>query len=91
MRTVPRHEFVAPEYRSLAYEDQALPIDCGQTSSQPSLVACMTETIRPRSGMKVPEVGTGSGYQAAILARTACRVFTIESGKVRPARFELNS
>ena len=78
MREVPRHEFVAPEYRSLAYSDQALPIDCGQTISQPSLVASMTETIRPRPGMKVLEVGTGSGYQAAILARAGCRVFTIE-------------
>jgi len=78
MRAVPRHEFVAPAYRSQAYEDYPLPIDCGQTISQPSLVAYMTELLRPRRGMKVLEVGTGSGYQAAILAHIGCRVFTIE-------------
>jgi protein-L-isoaspartate(D-aspartate) O-methyltransferase len=78
LRAVPRHEFVAPEYRSQAYEDYPLPIDCGQTISQPSLVAYMTELLRPRRGMKVLEVGTGSGYQAAILAHIGCRVFTIE-------------
>ena len=75
---MPRHEFVAPEYRSQAYEDYPLPIDCGQTISQPSLMAYMTELLRPRRGMKVLEVGTGSGYQAAILAHIGCRVFTIE-------------
>jgi protein-L-isoaspartate(D-aspartate) O-methyltransferase len=85
LRAVPRHEFVLPAYRSLAYTDQALPIDHGQTISQPSLVAYMTETIRPRPGMKVLEVGTGSGYQAAILARTGCRVFTIEIFKALAA------
>ena len=78
MRAVPRHEFVAPEYRSQAYEDYPLPIDYGQTISQPSLVAYMTELLRPRRGMKVLEVGTGSGYQAAVLAQIGCRVFTIE-------------
>jgi protein-L-isoaspartate(D-aspartate) O-methyltransferase len=78
MRAVPRHEFVAPEYRDEAYNDYPLPIDCGQTISQPSLVAMMTELLRPRRGMKVLEVGTGSGYQAAVLAQIGCRVFTIE-------------
>lgn len=78
MRAVPRHEFVAPEYRSQAYEDCPLPIDRGQTVSQPSLVAYMTELLRPRRGMKVLEVGTGSGYQAAVLAQIGCRVFTVE-------------
>ena len=78
MRAVPRHEFVAAEYRALAYEDHPLPIACGQTISQPSLVAFMTEVLRPRRGMKVLEVGTGSGYQAAVLASIGCRVFTIE-------------
>jgi protein-L-isoaspartate(D-aspartate) O-methyltransferase len=78
MRFVPRHEFVPAAYRSMAYADHPLPIDQGQTISQPSLVAYMTEIVRPRPGAKVLEVGTGSGYQAAILARTGCRVFTIE-------------
>jgi len=78
MRAVPRHEFIAPAYRGEAYEDHPLPIECGQTISQPSLVAYMTELLRPRPGMKVLEVGTGSGYQAAVLAEIGCRVFTIE-------------
>jgi len=78
MRAVPRHEFVAPAWRAQAYEDHPLPIECDQTISQPSLVAYMTELLRPRPGMKVLEVGTGSGYQAAVLAETGCRVFTIE-------------
>ncbi len=78
MAAVPRHEFVPPVERPLAYVDEALPIEQGQTISQPSLVASMTELIRPRRGMKVMEVGTGSGYQAAILSRIGCRVFSIE-------------
>ena len=78
MRAVPRHEFVAPRYRDEAYADHPLPIERGQTISQPSLVAYMTELLRPRRGMKVLEVGTGSGYQAAVLAEIGCRVFTIE-------------
>ncbi len=78
MRAVPRHEFVAPLFRDQAYEDHPLPIERGQTISQPSLVAYMTELLRPRRGMKVLEVGTGSGYQAAVLAAIGCRVFTIE-------------
>ncbi len=78
MRSVPRHEFVHPEYRAQAYEDHPLPTELGQTISQPSVVATMTELLRPRPGMKVLEIGTGSGYQAALLARIGCRVFTIE-------------
>ncbi len=78
MRTVPRHEFVPSHYRGAAYEDHPLPIGLGQTISQPYIVAFMTEVIRPRPGMKVLEVGTGSGYQAAVLAAAGCRVYTIE-------------
>lgn len=78
MREVPRHEFVPLRERSRAYEDTPLPIGHGQTISQPSLVAMMTELLRPRPGLRVLEVGTGSGYQAAILAATGARVWTIE-------------
>jgi len=78
MRAVPRHEFVLPQDRALAYEDHALPIAEGQTISQPTLVAFMTATVRPRPGLKVLEIGTGSGYQAAVLAATGCRVYSIE-------------
>ena len=78
MRTVPRHEFVLPEYLRRAYGDHALPITHGQTISQPYIVAYMTEMLRPEPEMKVLEVGTGSGYQAAVLAETGAEVFTIE-------------
>jgi protein-L-isoaspartate(D-aspartate) O-methyltransferase len=78
MRTVPRHEFVPEDQRGLAYEDIPLPIGHDQTISQPAVVALMTELIEPRPGKKVLEVGTGSGYQAAVLAQTGCRVWTIE-------------
>ena len=78
MRLVPRHEFVPPDQQGLAYEDIPLPIGHDQTISQPSVVALMTELIEPRPGKKVLEVGTGSGYQAAVLAQTGCRVWTIE-------------
>ena len=78
MRRVPRHEFVPARLRPLAYQDHPLEIGLGQTISQPSLVAYMTEVLRPRPGMKVLEVGTGSGYQAAILAQIGCTVRTIE-------------
>ena len=78
MATVPRHEFVPPEYLGQAYGDHPLPIGHGQTLSQPYIVGFMTETIRPRPGMKVLEVGTGSGYQAAILAAIGCEVYSIE-------------
>jgi protein-L-isoaspartate(D-aspartate) O-methyltransferase len=78
MRAVPRHAFVPEGLRDLAYADRALPIGLGQTISQPYIVAYMTEQIRPRPGMRVLEVGTGSGYQAAVLAATGATVYTIE-------------
>jgi len=78
MRAVPRHAFVPAEHRDRAYGDHPLPIGLGQTVSQPYIVAYMTETIRPKPGMRVLEVGTGSGYQAAILAAIGCDVYTVE-------------
>lgn len=78
LRTVPRHLFVPENYRSRAYEDGPLPIGYGQTISQPYIVGYMTEAIRPKAGFKVLEVGTGSGYQAAVLAEIADKVYTIE-------------
>ena len=78
MRAVPRHRFVPESVRALAYRDEALPIGHEQTISQPYIVALMTAALRPRPGMNVLEVGTGSGYQAAVLAETGVRVRTIE-------------
>jgi protein-L-isoaspartate(D-aspartate) O-methyltransferase len=78
MGAVPRHEFVPADVRDLAYGDHPLPIGYDQTISQPFIVAFMTEQLRPRAGMKVLEVGTGSGYQAAVLAAIGCEVYTIE-------------
>lgn len=78
MRAVPRHEFVPREFLDRAYENRPLPIGLGQTISQPYIVAYMTEIVRPRPGMRVLEVGTGSGYQAAVLAATGAEVYTIE-------------
>jgi protein-L-isoaspartate(D-aspartate) O-methyltransferase len=78
MREVPRHEFVPEDRRRLAYEDRPVPIGYGQTISQPHLVAYMTERIQPRPGMRVLEVGTGSGYQAAVLGAMLDEVYTIE-------------
>jgi len=78
MRTVPRHEFVPREFVDRAYENHPLPIGLGQTISQPYIVAYMTEIVRPRPGMRVLEVGTGSGYQAAVLAATGAEVYTME-------------
>lgn len=78
MREVPRHLFVLPEHRSVAYGDQALPIGHRQTISQPYIVASMTEALEPEPGSRVLEVGTGSGYQAAVLAACGMEVFTIE-------------
>ena len=78
MRSVPRHEFVLPEYRDLAYRDTALPIDAGQTISQPYVVAFMTEALALERDDTVLEVGTGSGYQAAVLAEIVRSVYSIE-------------
>ncbi len=78
MLEVPRHLFVPPEYRAAAYEDRPLPIGEGQTISQPYMVAAMTAALDPSPDDRVLEVGTGSGYQAAVLARLAREVITIE-------------
>lgn len=78
MGAVPRHEFVPAGHRSRAYGDHPLPIGYGQTISQPYTVAFMTEILNPKPGMKVLEVGTGSGYQAAVLAEIGCDVYTVE-------------
>ena len=78
MRRVPRHLFVPPEAAGLAYADRALPIAHGQTISQPYMVAVMTEALALRGDERVLEIGTGSGYQAAILAELAREVITIE-------------
>jgi protein-L-isoaspartate(D-aspartate) O-methyltransferase len=78
MRSVPRHEFVLPQYLDAAYENRPLPIGLGQTISQPYIVAYQTELVRPRKDLKVLEVGTGSGYQAAVLAATGAQVYTME-------------
>jgi len=78
MEAVPRHAFVPPEWLSQAYDDHPLPIGYGQTISQPYVVALMTELLDIQPGDKVLEIGTGSGYQAAILAQLTDRVYTIE-------------
>jgi protein-L-isoaspartate(D-aspartate) O-methyltransferase len=78
MAKVPRHRFVPQEYLSEAYADYPLPIGYGQTISQPYIVALMTQHLALRPGEKVLEVGTGSGYQAAILAELTDQVYTIE-------------
>lgn len=82
MRTVPRHLFVEEALRSQAYEDHPLPIGYGQTISQPFIVALMTTVLNVRPGMKVLEIGTGSGYQAAILAEMGADVYSVE--RVQP-------
>lgn len=78
MRDVPRHEFVPAELRAMAYRDSPLPIGLGQTISQPYIVAAMTELLRPEPDHVVFEVGTGSGYQAAVLGELVARVYTVE-------------
>ena len=81
MAIVPRHLFVSPPYRRRAYEDYPLPIDEGQTISQPYIVALMTQCLNLKKGDKVLEIGTGSGYQAAILAHLTDKVYSIEIRK----------
>jgi protein-L-isoaspartate(D-aspartate) O-methyltransferase len=78
MRRVERQRFVLPAFINRAYDDTALPIASGQTISQPYTVAFMTEKLHAGKDAKVLEIGTGSGYQAAVLAELGCRVFTIE-------------
>ena len=78
MSQVPRHEFVPLDRRKEAYEDHPLPIGQGQTISQPYMVASMVEALELKGTERVLEVGTGSGYQAAVLARLAARVYTME-------------
>jgi protein-L-isoaspartate(D-aspartate) O-methyltransferase len=78
MAKVPREEFVPTDERIDAYEDGPLPIDYGQTISQPYIVAFMTEQLRPKPTDRVLEIGSGSGYQAAILAELVTDVYTIE-------------
>ncbi|MDP7275284.1 MAG: protein-L-isoaspartate(D-aspartate) O-methyltransferase, partial [Planctomycetaceae bacterium] len=78
MQQVPRHEFVMKGERHLAYQDQALGIDCQQTISQPYIVAAMSQALELSSDHHVLEIGTGSGYQAAVLAELSGRVISIE-------------
>jgi protein-L-isoaspartate(D-aspartate) O-methyltransferase len=78
MRTVPREEFVPPSLRDRAYDDRPLPIDEGQTISQPYIVAYMAEALELSPNDKVLEIGTGSGYSAAVLSRIAAEVYTVE-------------
>lgn len=93
MKKVPRHLLVPDKIRSYAYEDRPLPIGEGQTISQPYIVAYMTELIEPRPEMRVLEIGTGSGYQAAVLAEIVKEVYTIEimEGLGKRAEMDLKS
>ena len=78
MLEVPRHEFVPEDWKDYSYSDGPIPIGMGQTISQPYIVAIMTELMGVKEGDKVLEIGTGSGYQAAVLAAMGCNVYTIE-------------
>ena len=78
MSAIPREDFLPPKQRRHAYEDRALAIDCGQTISQPLVVALMTQAAAPAAGDVALEVGTGSGYQAAVLSRLCRKVITLE-------------
>lgn len=78
MRAVPRHRFVPDGFQDAAYGDFPLPIGYGQTISQPSMVSLMSEALRVEAGTKVLEIGTGSGYQAAVLAAMGCEVYSTE-------------
>ena len=78
MLKVKRHLFVPDKYLDSAYKDNPIPIEAGQTVSQPYMVALMTELLNPKQGKKVLEIGTGSGYQTAVLAESGCDVYTIE-------------
>lgn len=78
---IPRHQFLDSSFLNFAYQDQAFPIGSGQTISQPYTVAFQTELLQIKKGDKVLEVGTGSGYQACVLAKMGAKVFTIERQK----------
>jgi protein-L-isoaspartate(D-aspartate) O-methyltransferase len=78
MATVPRHEFVEPRYREQAYEDHPLPIGSGQTVSQPYIVALMLQVLQLEPTSRVLEIGTGTGYQTALLAQLAAHVYSVE-------------
>lgn len=93
LRTVPRHRFVPERWIDAAYDDRPLPIGYGQTISQPYIVAYMTELVKPQRGQRVLEIGTGSGYQAAVLAEIVDSVFTIEiiTELAKPAAELLNN
>ena len=78
MGKVPRHRFVKRSQWSKAYADHPLPLGCSQTVSQPYIVALMTQLVRPRKGMKALDIGTGSGYQAAVLAEIVDHVYSVE-------------
>jgi protein-L-isoaspartate(D-aspartate) O-methyltransferase len=78
MREVPRHVFVPPDRQASAYDDRPLPIGYGQTISQPYIVALMTELVRAEAADRALEIGTGSGYQAAVLSRLVAHVYSIE-------------
>jgi protein-L-isoaspartate(D-aspartate) O-methyltransferase len=78
MQSIPRHEFVDPRYRGQAYEDHPLPIEAGQTISQPYIVALMLELLQLDPSSKVLEIGTGSGYQTAVLSKIAGHVYSVE-------------
>ncbi|PYT15715.1 MAG: protein-L-isoaspartate O-methyltransferase [Acidobacteria bacterium] len=78
MRSTPRHLFVPPSVQFQAYDDRALPIGFGATISQPFIVALMTDLLQPAKTDRVLEIGTGSGYQAAVLSRLAREIYTIE-------------
>jgi protein-L-isoaspartate(D-aspartate) O-methyltransferase len=78
MATIPRHEFVPPGMRSRAYDNEPLPIGYGQTISQPYIVALMTQLLQPQPEHRVLEIGTGSGYQAAVLSPLVKQVYSIE-------------
>jgi protein-L-isoaspartate(D-aspartate) O-methyltransferase len=88
MRKVPRHEFVPMTFRAHAYDDRPLPIGFSQTISQPYVVAFMTEQLEPKPTDRVLEVGTGSGYQAAVLAELVKEVYTVEIIKELAQRAE---
>ncbi|QPF73034.1 protein-L-isoaspartate(D-aspartate) O-methyltransferase [Roseateles sp. DAIF2] len=78
LERVPRHEFLPPELRALAYADTALPADCGKTVSQPLIVALMSDLLGLQPGDRVLEIGTGMGYQTAVLAELGCEVCSVE-------------